>query len=205
MPACLLTAPARGRFGCDVDGAVVYRTKLKYSYTVGRRRRHASRSSEQPRYVPANDRFVIHPPSAAEARRAFGSRGIADELGAGVFVMRVPHPTRDAKSAWRALLAQEPEIEWAVPVLLDASGEPHYPTGEVTVRFDRLLSDGELDAFARHHGLGARRRNEFVPNQVLYVPLDARSTYLPELVAALQRAPGVVAAWASTRSRYRRP
>jgi hypothetical protein len=142
---------------------------------------------------------------SVEARRTFASRAAAEELTGGLFVVRAPHPARDAKSAWRALLAQEPDVEWAAPVLLDESGEPHYPTGDVAVRFDHAPSDDELQAFARRHGLGACRRNEFVAAQVSCTPVDSRGIYLPELVTALQRAPGVVAAWASTRSRYRRP
>lgn len=74
----------------------------------------------------------------------------------------------------------------------------------MTVRFERAPSDSELAAFCQAHGLHRCRRNEFVAEQASFSPADARATYLPDLVAALQRASGVVTAWGNTVSRYRR-
>lgn len=155
-------------------------------------------------YLPADDRFVVRLSGSGKARPGVAPLGDGEFLTPDLLLVRASHPSSDAKRAWQALLAHTPDIEWAAPVLLDESREPHYPTGDVTVRFDHAPSDDELAAFARAHRLDRVRRNEFVATQVSCAPVDPRGTYLPDLVNALQGAPGVMVAWANTRSRYRR-
>lgn len=155
-------------------------------------------------YMPSDHQFVVCPSVSGKARQDLTQLGDAETLTPDLLLVRAPHPSRDAKRAWRALLARAPEVEWAAPVLLDEAGEPHYPTGDVTVRFDHTPSDDELATFAHRHGLDRCRRNEFVATQMSCSPADARGTYLPELVSTLSDAPGVIAAWPGTRSRYRR-
>jgi hypothetical protein len=91
-----------------------------------------------------------------------------------------------------------------LPVLRDRDGVAHYPTGEVTVRFDAAPSDTVLDAFARAQRLRLKRRNEFEARQAVFEPADAPPDWLPDIVARLARAPGVARAWANTASRYTR-
>jgi hypothetical protein len=85
---------------------------------------------------------------------------------------------------------------------LDELGEPHLPTGEVTVRFGSPPSDETLDEFARQYGLELRQRNKYQPAQASF--LVSTQEYLPDVVEALEPAENVVAVWANTKSKYRR-
>jgi hypothetical protein len=88
------------------------------------------------------------------------------------------------------------------PVLLDEEGVPHELTGEVSVRFTVSPSEEALRRFALRHGLRLVRRNEFVPQQAVFQPLE--ESPLPELARKLEREEGVRAAWANTLSPYQR-
>jgi hypothetical protein len=89
-------------------------------------------------------------------------------------------------------------------VLYDRDGAPHYPTGEVTVRFAAAQSDAELATFCATHRLRLVRRNAFVAQQFVCEALVAATEFLPDLVARLAAQPGVQRAWANTLSSYRR-
>lgn len=71
------------------------------------------------------------------------------------------------------------------------------PTGEVSVRFHTSPSDAELSGFAAEHGLRLLRRNEFVPQQVVFQPLgsDVRS-----VIQRIEREGAARAVWANTLS-----
>lgn len=156
---------------------------------------------------PMGDRFVIGVGGemSAEARAELAAAGSVETvLDDGLIVLRLADTNRDAKAAWERLRAVVGTKVWVAPVLVDATQQAHYPTGDVTIRFARDLSDAELETFAREHGLRVKARNAYVPQQVTLAPLDAQATYLPELVERLRQAGAVRAAWASTRSAYRR-
>jgi hypothetical protein len=119
-------------------------------------------------------------------------------------VLRVAGPPAGPKSVWQRILGQARAAEWAAPVLLDDRNQPHFPTGDVTVRFTHAPSQTDLERFAKAHGLHLRGRNAFVPDQACFTPARPRGTYLPELLQSLADTQGVAAAWANTLSRYRR-
>ena len=110
----------------------------------------------------------------------------------------------DPRRAWQHVLDQNPELPWAAPVLVDESGRQLLPTGEITVRFVRPLTRADLEEFSQRYGLTVRSRNDLIPAQVVFLPANRRETYLPELADRLSEAPGVVVAFASTRSGYNR-
>ncbi len=110
----------------------------------------------------------------------------------------------DPRDSWRRLVDEFPAAAWISPVVVDASSEPHYPTGDVTVRFHAPLSDAALVAFAEHNGLELRTRNEFVSEQASFRPRHARETYLPDLVDGLEQDDSVKTAWLNTKSAYKR-
>lgn len=156
--------------------------------------------------IPHGDAFVVKvaPGAAAEGRTSLAGLGAVEEIkGYGLLLLRLGTGA-EPKAAWRRILDHAPSAEWAVPVLRDDRDQPHYPTSEVTVRFDYAPSALELEQFARAHGLRPRGRNEFVAEQVSFTLAEPRRTYLPELVQSLGAAEGVAAAWANTLSRYRR-
>jgi hypothetical protein len=133
-------------------------------------------------------------------------RGLGELQASGprLWTLRLKQPARDPKQAWRAVLAEHPEVAWVAPAFRDASGNELLPTGAVVVRFHKKLSDRALEAFASEEALELERRNEFVPEQASFHPHAPREMYLPELVAKLAGRAEVRAAWPATSSRYRK-
>jgi hypothetical protein len=84
------------------------------------------------------------------------------------------------------------------------SRELQWFTGEISVRFTAVLKDEELHLFAAEHGLKLLRRNEFVPQQAVFQPLDASRSSLPEIVRRLEREKRAQSVWANTLSQYER-
>ena len=91
---------------------------------------------------------------------------------------------------------------WVAPVIVDSSDNESYPTGEVTVRFNKAPTASDLKHVEKDSGLRLVRRNEYVDSQVVLEPIDPDQIYLPDLCEELQRRDDVEAAWLSTKSRY---
>lgn len=106
--------------------------------------------------------------------------------------------------AWREITDAVDSAEWVAPVVVDASGRPSYPTGAVTVRFAGDPAEADLITFAETYGMRPVRRNEYVPEQVVFAPEFPRETYLPELIDRVSGDERVKAAWPVTVSRYER-
>ena len=120
-----------------------------------------------------------------------------------LLLLTIPPGTLDAEAAWsqaRELLGALGSVH---PVLLDELGEPHFPTGEISVRFREIPPDDRLQEFAAEHGLRLRDRNEYVPQQAVFRPADPAS-YLPKLVQELAETKDTKAVWANTLTRFRR-
>lgn len=143
--------------------------------------------------------------AAASVRNALGELGKVEPVGEqDLLLVRLDESSRDVEAARRRLLDETKDVAWAEPALLDERNEPQLPTGEISVRFTRSLSDDELEAFAAEHGLRLRARNEFVPEQATFTRADPRLTTLQGLLPSLSAAPDVRSAFANTLSRYRR-
>lgn len=119
------------------------------------------------------------------------------------FVIELPVQS-DPRAAWRRLVDQYNSAAWVSPVVLDDGRISHYPTGDVTVRFRRSISNEDLHRFAESNGLELGSRNEFIAAQASFRPRDPRGTYLPDLVEQLQHEDAVGEAWLNTKSVYRR-
>ena len=159
------------------------------------------------RQIPSGEGFVVkvEPSAISDVRRSLAGLGTVENLaGSDLLLLRVPDATSDPRSAWQRILDQVRLAQWVAPLLLDEGSHPHYPTGDVTVRFDHVPSDTALEQFAAAHGLRVRARNEFVSEQVSFTLAAPRGTYLPDLLQAIGGGTGVAAAWANTLSRYRR-
>lgn len=140
-------------------------------------------------------RFVVKPADADPAADESALSALEPLDDTGLFVAEAPDP--------RALVEGSPGIAWAAPTLGE-EGEESYPTGEVSIRFGEPLEPEDIEAFVRKHALELRRRNEFVPEQVVVAPTEPRGTWLPDLVERLNGEGVVAKAWPNTRSRYRR-
>lgn len=155
---------------------------------------------------PAPDELVLRggPPSATLLARLgrLGALRPLDAAGA-VFVLRLAAGD-SAKAAWQSARRALGGALAVYPVLYDRDRAPHYPTGEVTIRFERAPSDADLGTFCGEQRLRLLRRNAFVAQQVVCEPLAATEEFLPEFVGRLAGLPGVAAAWANTQSSYRR-
>ena len=157
--------------------------------------------------IPCADRFVVkaRPDASAAVRRQLASVGAVEEIeGSDLLLLKLGEACPDPKAAWQRILSDMGSAQWVAPLLLDEQSQPHFPTGDITVRFDHAPSEKHLEAFAAAHGLRLRDRNEFVPEQAAFQPEEPRRTFLPDLVRALSDEKGVAAAWANTLSRYRR-
>lgn len=155
---------------------------------------------------PAPDELVLRgaAPSAAQLAQLgrLGTVRPVDDARA-VLVLRLD-AGGSAKAAWQAAQRALGGAIAVYPVLYDRDRAPHYPTGEVTLRFESTPSDADLGRFCGQQQLRLLRRNEFVAQQVVCAPVAAADEFLPELVRRLADLPGVRAAWANTQSSYRR-
>jgi hypothetical protein len=158
------------------------------------------------RQSPSSDRFVVKlPEPSGEPRRSLETLGNSAEIAnSGLTLLHAVGCGADPRSTWCVILERVKAAEWAAPVLVDEEQQSHFPTGDVTVRFDHVLSSQELERFGADHRLCLVSRNEFIPEQVSFRPKRPREEYLPDLVRAIAADQHVIAAWASTISRYRR-
>jgi hypothetical protein len=156
------------------------------------------------RQDPSNHLLVVHPQDRTAAAQRLSALGSVQPLaGAGALLLTLP-AAGDARSVWSQAREAVGSAGTVQPVLLDEGGDPHYPTGQVSVRFKETPDEEELRHFATRHDLRLVRRNEFVPQQAVFQPLDGSGSYLPELVEKLEGEEGTQAAWANTLSQYQR-
>ena len=154
---------------------------------------------------PSPNEFVVRraPAARRSARATAAGEWTLVDAASDTYLLRTPL-AGDARSGWEAASRSLRGQGVVLPVLRDRDGVVHYPTGEVTVRFDEAPSDTALDAFARAHRLRLSRRNALEARQAVFEPAATPADYLPDLVARLAKAPGVARAWANTASPYTR-
>ena len=145
--------------------------------------RHRTNPTMTESLVPAADEFVVQSPASSKsALDRLRDLGKVERIDAAepLLVLKVAGAKR-AKDAWAAAAAKLGETR-LFPVLYDSEGAPHYPTGEVTVRFDAAPSDADLRRFGDSHKLRLLRRNEFAPQQAVFEPVGR-----PRRVSARRR------------------
>lgn len=156
--------------------------------------------------TPSDQLFVVKvaPQQRAAAARRLAAVGRVEPLAESLLLLRAASSLGDAKAVWnraRQVLGTAGTVQ---PVLLDERGAQHYPTGEISVRFQEPPPDEVVHDLAAAHGLRLRDRNEFVPEQVVFQPLDAAKSYIPELVRELSDAGSGLTVWANTLSHFNR-
>jgi hypothetical protein len=140
-----------------------------------------------------------------EVTQLLASLGDLEDLPIdGGMRLRMGRHSSDPRGAWQGVQALLGERATVQPVLLDESGYEQYPTGEISVRFLDVPSDQQLKQFADSYGLHLHRRNEYVPQQAVFTPLEPGRRYLPDLVREVSSDNRVQAIWANTLARYRR-
>ena len=155
---------------------------------------------------PSNHLFVvrIRPEDRSASERLAMLGRIQPLEGTDALLLSLSREREAPKSAWRQAQAIVGDAGTVQPVLVDEEGEPHYPTGEISIRFKDVLGDEELRHFAARHELRLLRRNEFVPQQAVFQPLANSGSYLPEIVQEIGRQKVAKAVWANTLSLYQR-
>jgi hypothetical protein len=153
---------------------------------------------------PSPNTFFVGPEAVRrkDAMEQLHALGSVEKLeGAEGLLLHVDAEDQNPRAVWNKL-RERLSGGGVLPVMLDETGELHLPTGEVTVRFTAPPSDEDLRLFAKAHGLELRQRNKYQPAQASFVVPDAE--YLPDVIEAIQPEKNVAAAWANTKSRYRR-
>jgi hypothetical protein len=111
-------------------------------------------------------------------------------------------------SSARKLVAKLNEVvgdaALVMPVLTDGSGSRLFPTGSLVVAFREKPSRAELGEFAREHGLGRARSNEWSDRQVAFAIRRTDARFLGDVVKTVTVDPRVARVWADTRAKYRR-
>jgi hypothetical protein len=157
--------------------------------------------------VPSSRQFVVHGPEGANdriARQLPEHAATTTSPDTQSVIVELDDEDKDPRVSWRKLIDDVKDAEWVSPLMFDRDDQPHVPTGEITVRFGQHPSDEDLAAFAKTHGLRLARRNEFVSEQAVFRPRNARETYIPDLVDQICGDSSVASAWQSTKSAYRR-
>lgn len=139
------------------------------------------------------------------ASKRLGNLGKVEKIAdPDAFLLRPNMAERDIHGTWRKIASQLGKKEMAAPVYLDSDGNPAYPTGDITVRFSRPLDDRQLADFASQHQLRLTARNEFIPEQAAFAPVDLHNSYLPDVLAKVEAEEMVHSAWPKTTSSYQR-
>lgn len=157
--------------------------------------------------IPKDDLFVVHliSQNKEEVLRRLQSIGSTEDLGEeNTMLLRVNKRFSGPQAGWQHLTELLGASGTVQPVLSDETGQPHYPTGELTVRFLKKPSTKDFKEFASRYGLRLRDRNEFVPEQAAFQVIDPAATYLPDLVQQIAADKTVKSAWANTLSQYKR-
>ena len=157
---------------------------------------------------PSATRFVVFFENAEAARKQKAAIPDCEELrplehDESVQLLSIAATEGDPRELWDRVRAAVPEAVIA-PVLIDRYGNYLYPTGTIQIRFAERPTDDELDSLASKHGLTRVVRNRYQPRQVSCRPADPTDRYLPDVVDEVAGAPGVMSAWAETKTAYER-
>ena len=154
---------------------------------------------------PSRTEFIVKGTGADAIADRLGSRGSVESVGgdSDLVLVRLRTATGNARDSWRQAQEAVGAKTTLQPVFVDADGQAQYPTGEVSVRFHKAVSKADLDRFAAKHDLRILRRNEFVPDQVVFEPVED-SRYLPDVIEELEASGETRMAWPNTIGTYRR-
>lgn len=162
-----------------------------------------------PQRLPSSTEFVVNGADPDRVRGTLANSTDLDdaeivEADQSMLVVRVGRKSKEPKTAWRHLQSTLGDECVVTPALLDDSGATLYPTGTIQIRFRKPPSDDEIDSFAKLHLLRQPKRNRYQPAQISFEIEQPSRSYLPDLVAELDRSDKVLKAWPETKSAYRR-
>jgi hypothetical protein len=152
----------------------------------------------------AAHRFVVRPLAQEQPACGLPSDLKATPLASAQGGWRVETTAAGSvRAAWR-VLQQRLGPTWCVIPVVDADdGAERYPTARISIRFSGAVSDAALHAVLKACSLQLLHRTKFSDRQALAAASDP-GAYLPDLVAAAARQPGVEAAWLDAEAAYRR-
>jgi len=158
---------------------------------------------------PSRDTFVIHAAnesSVAELKKRLDQLGWIEVMNKpeNEVVLRLSDAKEETRFNWQAIRDVVGENVGVHPVLLDSGGGSHYPTGRITVRFERPPDEAEVEQFARAHNLETKGKNRFIASQFVFEPRESAKRYLPDVLHEIRAEGSVKSAWADTLSQYER-
>jgi hypothetical protein len=156
--------------------------------------------------VPAKDAAVVlgkisKAQQHALAEAARGTATAMPDVRNTLLVQARPGSARKLVGRLNAVVGNAAVV---LPVLLDSEGQRFYPTGTTRVLFKARPSRDVIAEFARQHGLGRARRNDWSPRQIAFAVRADDTRFLVDIVKAIDADPAVEQAWADTRATYRR-
>ena len=156
---------------------------------------------------PDNKLFVVHPKNDREkVQETLKDFGEVEEIKGSddLLLVRLPEETATPKKTLRSIQKKLGSAGVVHHVLVDEGGHHLYPTGEINVRFQKTPSDAELKKFAAAHKLRLQSRNEYVPQQAIFEPIDLKDRDVLEAVEEVSQDKKTQLAWPNTLSRYDR-
>ena len=153
------------------------------------------------------ERFVVKEPDGdvAAVQESLGDAVEVAPLGDDLVVVTPREDVGgDRSDWWERIRDAVKSAEWVAPVVVDKAGLTSYPTGAVTVRFEKAPTEDDVREIEATYDLRSARQNEYVPEQYVFVPAEPRETFLPDLLARIDADPRVHAVWPVTMSRYAR-
>ena len=155
---------------------------------------------------PSNNLFVVHAHDRQKVQESLKDFGEVEELKGTnkLLLVHLPAKTAATRKTLRSIQKKLGDAGVVHPVLVDESGQDQYPTGEIAVRFQRTPSDAKLKKFAAAHKLRLHSRNEYVPQQAIFEPIDLKDRDVLEAVKEVSQDKNTQLAWANTLSRYDR-
>jgi hypothetical protein len=155
--------------------------------------------------APSDHLFVVDAHDRESAMQRLAALGRVKPLeGSERLLLSISVDAGDSETRWARVQELLGDLGTVQPVLLDELGGSHFPTGEISVRFQEVPPDSWLQEFAAEHGLRLRDRNEFVPQQAVFRPTYPSASYLPKLVQELADTKDTKAVWANTLTHFRR-
>lgn len=156
---------------------------------------------------PDNKLFVVHPKNDREkVKKTLKNFGDVEEVKGSddLLLVRLPEETAAPRKVLRSIQKKLGNAGVVHHVLIDEGGHHLYPTGEISVRFQHTPSDAELKKFAAAHKLRLHSRNEYVPQQAIFEPVNLTDRDVLELVEEVSQDKKTQLAWPNTLSHYDR-
>lgn len=120
-----------------------------------------------------------------------------------IFLVKIKNNST-SRQGWKFLQQYLTDKEAVEPVMIDEAGHNLIPTGAISVRFLNVPSETEIEQLSCQFNLILEKKNQYIPQQLIFRPLKLSETFLPDLIQSISKIKGIKAVWANTCARYQR-